>query len=65
MKYLIVLVIAFMISGCASVSEYNQGCRDGVEGIGLEKATKDGINGYCNELDALHRQKERMRQGLK
>ena len=46
------------MAGCAHISEYNQGCRDGVTIIGLENATKEKIDNYCNILDATHSSKE-------
>ena len=62
MKYLFVLMV-FIFSGCASISEYNQGCRDGVKGVLADDSSRD-INKYCDGLDVAHREKERLeRQG--
>ena len=58
MKYLIVLVI-FCFSGCAHVSEYGQGCRDGVKGLepqltglGLILSEPDMISHYCDQVES-------------
>lgn len=51
MKIFIIGLI--LLSGCATVSEYNQGCRDGVSGIGLEHAAQEKVNRYCNTLDTV------------
>lgn len=58
MKYFYVAILAGFLAGCAHISEYNQGCRDGVTIIGLENATKEKIDNYCNILDATHSSKE-------
>lgn len=47
MKYLILFIIP-IISGCATISEYNQGCRDGLYSLSQEQNTVETI---CNELD--------------
>jgi hypothetical protein len=60
MKYLTILVVLF--SGCATVSDYNQGCRDSLQSI-LDIAPnftlRSGDNwkkwrdDYCNELERI------------
>ena len=55
MKFAIAIVILCVLSSCASISEYNQGCRDGVNGIGLENGSKEKIDRYCSDLDSLHK----------
>jgi len=47
-----ILLIALMLTGCASVSDYNQGCRDGVEGVGFRGYEAKEINKYCDGLEA-------------
>jgi hypothetical protein len=49
--------MVFLLTGCSTISEYNQGCRDGVSGIHLEHATKEKVDRYCKDLDWLHRDK--------
>lgn len=54
MKYLILLLF---LSGCAHISDYNKGCRDGIVYFLAEK--KIGIdtnlvNKGCNNLDKFH-----------
>ena len=60
MKVSYFIIGLFLLTGCASISEYNRGCRDGVTGIGLENASKDKINSYCNGLDSVHKDKEKL-----
>jgi len=59
MKYLFVLLI-ILFSGCASVSEYNQGCRDGIGGVRVDGRSvvpsEKSKNDFCNALDQLHKQ---------
>ena len=69
MKYLFVL--ALLMSGCAHVSEYNQGCRDGVteaarlrgdssmSGGSHDIGVNEGVTEYfCNMLDARRKNQE-------
>ncbi len=54
MKYLIVLCL--LLSGCATVSEYNQGCRDGIGLLpenwnGGPMSEPDMVNHYCNSIE--------------
>lgn len=57
-----VLFLAFMtiFAGCASVSEYGQGCRDGLEGanhalrtysLGINRDSRDKA---CDTLEQIH-----------
>ena len=48
--------------GCASVSEYGQGCREGIDAVShLEYGA---VVKTCSELESLHNQKEKLeRQG--
>lgn len=66
MKKLIVLGL-FALTGCASVSEYNQGCRDGVNeaiadlgkvtaAFGVEVKAKN-VDENCSDLDRRHKEK--------
>lgn len=65
-------IIFLILSGCAHVSEYNQGCRDGVtraaemkgETVGSGGVTdigrnKDVTEYFCNMLDARRREQEK------
>ena len=56
MKYLAILLL--VMSGCASLSEYNKGCRDGIKlySVGNGTFTKDQSSNeeFCNALDKLH-----------
>jgi hypothetical protein len=54
MKYLIIGLV--ILSGCATVSEYNQGCRDGLNGLPVKPELAEvydkAVIGYCNQLDS-------------
>ena len=68
MKYLFVLVIPIFTVGCASVSEYNQGCRDGIGAVRVDGysvvPTEKSKNDFCSALDEDRRTKDRLeRQG--
>lgn len=62
MKYLI-LSLLFMC-GCATVSDYNQGCRDGLDGAAVQltqrniKVDVGGRDRYCNHLEELRNKKK-------
>lgn len=68
MKYFIVLCLLF--SGCATVSQYNQGCQDGVSGL-IRKYNTDGISlenqevlkKYCDRVESEHNQKRQDTRG--
>lgn len=64
MKYLLVLLMA--LTGCASISEYNQGCREGLRGLPETNpsliADEESIVYYCTELDANYRREQRERK---
>lgn len=58
----IIILVALMLTGCASVSEYNQGCRDGVSELysaSASKATKE----YCDGLEAKRKVEKETREG--
>jgi len=64
MKLIYIAILAGLLAGCATApSEYNQGCRDGVNGIGLEKGSKENVDRYCDKLDSERRAAERLREG--
>lgn len=60
MKYIIVLCL--LLTGCATVSEYDQGCRDGIESVRINGngpvGSKEGRERFCDDLDRLHRDKK-------
>jgi hypothetical protein len=62
MKY--VCVLMFFLTGCsgAKISDYNQGCRDGVNTFvenGLHASIeKSVVDKSCTELDDLHNLKK-------
>ena len=63
MKLILIFTLA-VLSGCASVpSEYNQGCRDGVNGLKENKNEQVAVDNYCDRLDSAHRASERVREG--
>lgn len=54
MKYVVVFVLAF--SGCATVSDYRQGCQDGVNEfvkgvVGAPLSDQDGLEKACQALE--------------
>lgn len=65
MKKIYLLIGLFaLLSGCSTVSQYDQGCRDGIDGIrinGSELATEEYRHNYCDGLEAkknLERQEQ-------
>lgn len=70
MRIFIAILLA-IFSGCATVSEYNQGCRDGVtvKNVLLYDDTKQSekeISDFCDKLDSQHRaQMRREHPGMK
>jgi len=61
----ILLFVMISLSGCASVSEYNQGCRDGVKTFIIEtgaNATVKIIDSGCNILDSLHKENKNIEE---
>ncbi len=73
MKFFYIAIMAGTLAACAHVSEYNQGCRDGVMTafrlsdtpdnprfglIGLGKDQKV-TDDFCTMLDSQHTRKER------
>lgn len=64
MKYVFALMM-LALAGCASApSEYNQGCRDGVNGVTSSRSERV-TDEYCNGLDSLHRSREAREHGGK
>ncbi len=59
MKYLIILSMLF--SGCATVSEYQKGCRDGIEAVAKNSLERDR-NAFCYALEKV-RHEETKDQG--
>lgn len=62
MKKLFCLIV-LALSGCASVSEYNQGCRDGVGGMrnmfsNVVFAEPQMVEYYCNSVEHTREQKK-------
>jgi hypothetical protein len=67
MKYFMLLGFTLLTS-CASVSEYNQGCRDGIGAVRVDGysvvPTEKSKNDFCSALDEDRRTKDRLeRQG--
>lgn len=61
MKYFILFTLIF--SGCASISEYNQGCRDGISSVNINHqgmlGPSKGIDDFCDGLDSMHKNSEK------
>ena len=72
MKYFLLVTLLFL-NGCATaVSEYNQGCRDGIDTavkasniIFVENhiVNIDGRNKICNYLEAKHKEQNKETYG--
>jgi uncharacterized protein YceK len=62
-KLLICLIALTSLAGCASISEYNKGCRDGVKTYGSSGLDEKTIDEGCNALDAKQRAEQHERQG--
>lgn len=68
MKYLLAFVVCMFMVGCASISEYNQGCRDGVGAVRVNGQSivpnEKSKNKFCDALDEEHRAEKKLeRQG--
>jgi hypothetical protein len=66
MRAILFVVVLLGLVGCAStqVTEYNQGCRDGVaDRAGRSFTSETELNNYCDLKDAQHRRSERMIEG--
>jgi len=51
----VTMLVFLILSGCASISEYDQGCRDGIRGVwGSSENKEDFYAKYCDKLDAVH-----------
>lgn len=62
MKFIYIAILAGLLAGCATApSEYNQGCRDGVSGLGAGEL-KGTTAKYCDDLDRAHRDQQRIRE---
>lgn len=69
MKYISILFLC--VTGCAHVSEYNQGCRDGVtevvqlrndragDGVYAVGYNKEVTAYFCDSLDAAHQKNDK------
>lgn len=57
-----ILLISSLLTGCASVSEYNQGCRDGLEKVYPVNYQKESRNAFCSELDRMHKEQQKERK---
>jgi hypothetical protein len=58
MKYLLIPLI--LLSGCATVSEYNQGCRDAL--TAAYGQPESITNPYCDYLDKEHQMKKNLQK---
>lgn len=62
----ILLIGLFMLSGCATVSEYGQGCRDGVTMVnGFDQLSPKnreiadkGLSKLCDDLESIRKNKK-------
>jgi hypothetical protein len=59
MKIVICLIVMSALTGCASISEYNQGCRDGIENLKIG-SLKQFRENYCNALDKQHKAEKKI-----
>ena len=57
---IVICIIVLSLSACASVSEYNQGCRDGIRSVTDTFENVKDVNGYCDKLDKTHSQSNRV-----
>lgn len=62
-------IVSIVVSGCAHVSEYSQGCRDGVKtlepqlgAVGAALEDGDVVDRYCDAIEARHNKKEKNKQ---
>jgi hypothetical protein len=65
MKY--VIVLAALMSGCATVSEYNRGCRDGISNFDAFndiKVVDERVNNYCDILEKLKDNEKRVERQM-
>ena len=56
MKVSILLIMVSVLVGCASVSPYNQGCRDGIQSYNTLGDSKD-LNKFCDDLESANKAK--------
>jgi hypothetical protein len=57
MKYVILMLL---MSGCATVSDYNQGCRDALDESGLSNNQEKNRSVFCDRLEDLHKAEKKM-----
>lgn len=57
MKVLALVLLVGALSSCSTVSDYNQGCRDGLEKTG---AGNHGAEKYCNDLEQERKDKKKL-----
>lgn len=52
------------LTGCATVSEYNKGCRDGINSVRVDGQSLQGDHEtpeqFCNRLDQRHQSENRV-----
>lgn len=63
MKFILVAILAGLLAGCASTSEYYKGCVDGVEGMRLQlrndvMAEPDIVGYYCKVVERNREKRE-------
>jgi hypothetical protein len=63
------ILLLLLFTGCSTISEYNQGCRDGIwavriNGVGPLGSEKHRDE-FCNGLDIQHRTKLALERGEK
>lgn len=64
MKIFVVCLVLLSASGCASViSEYNQGCRDGMNAFGNDDQRRNA-DVHCDSLDAVRESHRRHMEHL-
>lgn len=54
---IVLCLLVLLFTGCATISDYNQGCRDGISASDDKYSEKDR-NRLCDDLDQAHRAKE-------
>lgn len=50
-------LLALLFTGCASISDYNRGCRDGIKELPIDSSSEFREK-YCNALDQKYRIKK-------
>jgi len=52
MKFLLLSILALTMVGCATISEYDQGCREGIKSLNPD-IKQDLLEFHCDYLDAV------------